>query len=332
MNTLATTQVFLASPSDVAAERDALVQVVDEINRTLAVPSGIYLDLVRWETHVRPGMAEDAQAVVNGQIQPRDLFVGIMWARFGTPTSRAESGTEEEFERAYCLWKSNHRPHIMLYFKTKPFFPKNSVEIHQLGKVLEFRERVQSLGALTWEFGDLDQFKNFTRQHLTMHVRELAQERASSAKGGQEPGTTARLMVTQDATNLDRLGYDTSHGVAIRPTLVIVYRPDGWYLQNKGRGTALDIIVAQKHVTGAVKGVWFNPVRLPALGATEEVRLTWLGHENDTGLGAAYRDEDGRPFTALTGNDLTRVIREWGLPAFEEEEIRRHWQVPGFTP
>lgn len=110
---------------------------------------------------------------------------------------------------------------------------------------------------------------------------------------------------------------------------MIVYRRDGWYLQNKGRGSAQNIIVAQKHVKGPERGTWYNPVRVPTLGIGEELHLIWLEHENDTGLGASYEDEDGRPFNSLTGNDLTKVVRDQVIPSFEENQIRRHWYFFG---
>ena len=52
----------------------------------------------KWEKDVFPAFGEDSQDVINKQIgTDYNIFVGIMWKKFGTPTSRAESGTEEEF-------------------------------------------------------------------------------------------------------------------------------------------------------------------------------------------------------------------------------------------
>ncbi|HKO96542.1 MAG TPA: CHAT domain-containing protein [Pyrinomonadaceae bacterium] len=139
-------------------------------------------------------------------------------------------------------------------------------------------------------------------------------------------GVSPHKKISAD-TSLQRMtDYDNTTAVAIRPSLMIVYRQDGWYLQNKGRGSALNIVVAQKLVKGIKRGKWCNPVRVPTLGAGEELHLNWLGHVNDTGLGASYEDEDGRPFTSVTGNDLTNVVRDRVIPAFSEDQIRRHWE------
>jgi hypothetical protein len=50
-------QVFLASPSDVKAERDRLGAVCDELNSTIAAERDLCLEIVRWETHTWPGLA-----------------------------------------------------------------------------------------------------------------------------------------------------------------------------------------------------------------------------------------------------------------------------------
>ena len=64
------------------------------------------LDLLRWETHTRPGIGQSAQDVINPQIgDDYDIFLGMFGIRFGTPTREWQSGTEEEFRRALSRFK-----------------------------------------------------------------------------------------------------------------------------------------------------------------------------------------------------------------------------------
>jgi hypothetical protein len=93
-------RIFVASPSDVKPERNALEKDVREVNLTHGDQLDYRLELVRWETHVAPN-AGRPQQVINQQIGSYSIFVGIMWRRFGTPTGLAGSGTEEEFRIAY---------------------------------------------------------------------------------------------------------------------------------------------------------------------------------------------------------------------------------------
>ena len=114
--------VFVASPSDMQPERDALEEVIRELNLTWSRKLGIRLDLVRWETHGVPGFGADAQDVLNRRLpDDSDIFIGLMWGRYGTPTSSAGSGTEEEFKRALERYRQNSASiKIMIYFKDAP--------------------------------------------------------------------------------------------------------------------------------------------------------------------------------------------------------------------
>ena len=111
-------RIFVASPGDVQSERLQLSKVVDELNTTIsaiAPEKQIFLELIKWETHVHPGLGRDPQEVVNQQIGKYDIFVGIIWKRLGTPTALARSGTEEEFQHAYSIWQKNKSFPVLFY-------------------------------------------------------------------------------------------------------------------------------------------------------------------------------------------------------------------------
>ena len=93
-------RVFVASPGDVPDERDALDEVVDDLRHSF---DDLDVRLLRWERDTYPAMGRP-QGVVNDQVGEFDVFVGVMWKRFGTRTGEADSGTEEEFNRAFERW------------------------------------------------------------------------------------------------------------------------------------------------------------------------------------------------------------------------------------
>ncbi len=86
-------RVFVASPGDLADERSIVGEVIDHLNEAVLLGDNVKVELMRWETHAWPGFGDDAQSVINKQIRPYDVFVGIMWNRIGSPTGRAISGT-----------------------------------------------------------------------------------------------------------------------------------------------------------------------------------------------------------------------------------------------
>src|SRR5919107_1436590 len=105
-------RIFSASPFDMATER-AKVGTAAAMLKPLADAIGIVLDVVDWRAVV-PDMGRPEQVILE-QLKPNewDVFVGILWHRFGTPPGGQDeqaqreylSGTEEEFNAAYRLWK-----------------------------------------------------------------------------------------------------------------------------------------------------------------------------------------------------------------------------------
>lgn len=172
-------KVFVASPGDVTIERNLIPKVIAEINliiSAIAPEKEVLLDLIRWETHVHPGLGVDAQDVVNQQIPEYDIFIGIMWKRFGTPTNRAGSGTEEEFIKAYKIWQTNNKFPVLFYFSQKNItIPNTLSEIEQLTKVIKFKEDLLSKG-LIWEYTNPEEFGDILRPHLVMTLSKLVND------------------------------------------------------------------------------------------------------------------------------------------------------------
>lgn len=157
--------MFVASPGDVMAERTHVNTVADELNRAVAPEAGFILEVVRWETHARPDMGR-IQGIINDQIGSVDVFIGIMWRRFGTPTGEAASGSEEEFDRAFESWEAVGHPRILYYFSQAPIKPPATVEdAEQLLAVAKFRAYVQEQG-LSFTYQSDDEFKDLLRGHL----------------------------------------------------------------------------------------------------------------------------------------------------------------------
>ena len=148
-------RVFVASPSDVAEERKAIDPIVAEINQTIARRLKIMLDVVMWETDTYPGIAPGGpQAVIEKQIDldNTDLVIGIFWRRFGTDTGFGNSGSSHEIKRACELSALRKKPHVMVYFCEKPSIVRTLDEAEQQRKLFEFKEQLQRMGMLIWQF------------------------------------------------------------------------------------------------------------------------------------------------------------------------------------
>ncbi len=165
-------KVFIASPGDVRLERE---KARDEILslRPLAQKHGFDLEATGWETHAAPGMGR-SQARINQLVRECDLFLGILWRRFGVPTGEAESGTLEEFNLARERYAREHAPEIMLYFReVHPDFLADPGP--QLQKVLAFKQQVEEGRlALYANYRDPEHFAALLRQHVTDWLLKLA--------------------------------------------------------------------------------------------------------------------------------------------------------------
>lgn len=165
-------RVFVASPEDVKEERIAVDNAVRELNYFLD-RDNIQLKVVKWETDVTPGVGEDQQDVINQDIgDDYDIFVGIMWRRFGTPTNRADSGTAEEFINAYERYQKNPDSlRIMFYFNQAPIIPED-IDPEQLMSLNKFKEQLGEQGVLYWTYNGVDDFERLLKIHLNKKIKE----------------------------------------------------------------------------------------------------------------------------------------------------------------
>jgi hypothetical protein len=180
-------KVFLASPSDVQAERESLARLIADINDVLtflAPEPRITLELVRYETHAYPDIGQP-QEVINRQIPiDYDIFIGVMWRRCGTPTKTAKSGTIEEFRRAYEQRRRSSLPKIMFYFCDEPIPMPSRDDLKQLEEVVKFRSELASIG-LTQSYPRHEQFGEFVRGGLLRAIRDLLNDTATVARAAR---------------------------------------------------------------------------------------------------------------------------------------------------
>ena len=142
--------VFIASPSDLSEERRGAKKVVDQFNSTLGERFNLTVDLLGWEDTL-PG-AGRPQELINPEVEKCEVFIGLLWRRWGSPTGNFSSGFEEEFTLAMERYGKTGFPKIWLSFKAvNPEMEQDPGE--QLRKVLEFKEeRIFARDCLFKEF------------------------------------------------------------------------------------------------------------------------------------------------------------------------------------
>ncbi|MBX8510561.1 hypothetical protein K5D34_12825 [Pseudomonas cichorii] len=165
---------FIASPGDTVDEREICDEVFHKINTTIGQHLNFRIESKKWENDSRPSFGTDGQSVINSQLlKEYDLFIGLMWARFGAETPRAGSGTEEEFDQAYKLYKDSNSVEIMIYFN-KCDVPFKNIDPTQILKVQEFQKKISSLGGLYKEYNGSVEFKEVLYRNLHDYFQQIS--------------------------------------------------------------------------------------------------------------------------------------------------------------
>lgn len=119
---------------------------------------------IRWETHAAPAQGQRPQQLINDRVAANcDILIGIFWARLGTPTGEAESGTVEEIRNHVKAEKP-----ALIYFSNAPLPQDHDPE--QFQRLRKFKEECQQSG-LIWPISDLRDFKQQVTKHLEHHLQ-----------------------------------------------------------------------------------------------------------------------------------------------------------------
>lgn len=175
-------RIFVASPSDVANERTRLKSVIEDLNNGLANHLRVVIELKEW-SEVAPNMGR-GQKVIFDQIPVTtwDLMIGILWLRYGTPSggeNPTESGTHEEFNAAYEMWKQTGKPRIMFYRCTRSPEDITKLNVDDFTKINQFFKGFETGGeheGLYRTYDSAENFERIVRAHVEKFVIEYSEQ------------------------------------------------------------------------------------------------------------------------------------------------------------
>lgn len=212
-------RVMIASPSDVAAERQQIRELIAEWTAVHSADKGAVLLPVAWESHSSPEMGDRPQAIINRRLLKEcDFLIAAFWTRIGTPTGEAVSGTVEEIEEHIASDKP-----AMLYFSKVPV-ELDSVDHEQYEELKKFRSSCQSRG-LYETYESIGEFREKLSRQLAVTMIRLCAERRVDTDGAvqapdfmltEPPASPPSPSVTPIARRiLKNMGLD-SRGVLMR--------------------------------------------------------------------------------------------------------------------
>lgn len=165
-------KIFLASPTDLEEERKIVKDVVDRVNTIIGRKVDCHLELYGWED-TSPCFSRP-QDRINNDVDACDLFLGMLWQRWGEPTGKFSSGFEEEFRRVCERRKKTNSPEIWLFFKSvEEDRLKDPGE--QLSKVIKFKKEQEEKKELLFkEFKNPLDWERLIYDYLSGHLLDLS--------------------------------------------------------------------------------------------------------------------------------------------------------------
>lgn len=182
--------IFIASPGDVDEERGIIRDNIRILNE-----EGYNIKPAFWED-ITPDGARPPEETILNKFPPSswDIFVLVMWSRFGTKTVDPEtgdefdSGTECEYYSALREYEKNKnkRP-ILLIYRSKKAIPNASDEdFEQYSKVRNFFGKIKKQGMII-EYGDVGEFDKLVFDHIRKVIKEFRDQSVGENNAPVDP-------------------------------------------------------------------------------------------------------------------------------------------------
>jgi len=157
---------LISCPSDIAEIVDTIKLEINEFNDNYGKENNIEINPVYWQDNVYPQSGDRAQNIINKQIvDESDAIIAIFWTRFGSPTDKYLSGTEEEIEKMIENGKQ-----VFLYFCNKDA-NVSLVDFEQYKKITIFKEKYKAKG-IYFDFKSNEELKKLIHNHLKLFFKE----------------------------------------------------------------------------------------------------------------------------------------------------------------
>ncbi len=192
------------------AAADVVRRAAEDVNPDLEKDHGVSLRVVLGASMAVPGLGQYPQAVVNRQLE-YDIYIGLLGARFGTPTKSAGSGTEEEFNQAVERHRVDATSVRVLFYFKKGVVDISTIDPQQLAHVQKFRTTIAEGGCLYGSFDNEQNFFTIVRGHLRDLIREQWTDSGWAINTPPSPPLTAapaRASASIDAAGTALSGFD----------------------------------------------------------------------------------------------------------------------------
>jgi hypothetical protein len=249
--------LFVSSPGDCAAEREAVASAIHDLNLTARTLCGLEACLIS-SGDLYPGIADYTQQVINRQLPDYDIHVGLWRHRVGTPTPVAPSGTVEELRNALDRYQRTRRPWIMCYFQTDS--AQNFTDVQDM---------IMDRGCYYHTYVDISELRRMFLDHLTEYLksgyRRVGHSTTAAKADAPDPSIVSYVFKIQSPGAGERTQSVARAVVGVgrapeRNQLVVpakrVHREQGLFVWQAGEALFVDLAGDALHLPcGAVSAV-----------------------------------------------------------------------------
>ena len=177
-------RLFISCPGDCHSYKKAVLELIKESDLVHGTKQRVRIEGYTFENMLPEFDSDGAQAVINqNNFGHVDIFLGLMWTRFGAPTAGFGSGTEEEYVRAIEWHKVNQKPAYVLFGFSDEKCSPSTIDPDQLKKVVEFRRNIGKTQLYsTWK--TKTELKTRFRNHLNKIIADEADNPNNFVLGG----------------------------------------------------------------------------------------------------------------------------------------------------
>lgn len=169
--------LLISCPGDITTEIKIIEDAVSQFNTQFSDALGISVRTKHWHKNSYAQSEGKPQTLLNEQfVNDCDAAVAILWTRFGTPTDKYGSGTEEEVEIMLSSGKQ-----VFMYFSDKPISPSQMSD-KGYKKVQAFRDKYKDRG-IYFTYSSDEEFKTLFFAHLSQHF--LSEKKVAEVQGAR---------------------------------------------------------------------------------------------------------------------------------------------------
>ena len=163
--------IFPVISSDVFEEREILDGVIKDLNNIWMDTLGVMLKVKKWESHVSSKITnQNLNDIIIDEMDDYDIYIGIMWKEYGTPTNGYKSGTEQEFRVALDNFEKNGKPLIKFYF-SKREFTSDFGNVEQYVNIKNFKNELKEKGIIKY-YKSIEEFKYILFMELSSCIKD----------------------------------------------------------------------------------------------------------------------------------------------------------------